>query len=63
MSGGGFSFSARVVTLARTACRLRDAFELDAHGLGLALRLLDRVRDLEHEVSRLRAQLPGIPRR
>jgi chaperone modulatory protein CbpM len=57
-AGGEIAFSARVVTMARTACRLRDDFELDTRGLGVALRLLERVRDLETEVSRLRAQLP-----
>ena len=57
--GGGLAFSARVVTMARTACRLRDDFELDTPGLGVALRLLERVRDLESEIARLRAQLPG----
>jgi chaperone modulatory protein CbpM len=57
--GGGLAFSARVVTMARTACRLRDDFELDTPGLGVALRLLERVRDLEGEIARLRAQLPG----
>jgi chaperone modulatory protein CbpM len=55
---GGLAFSARVVTLARTACRLRDDFELDTRGLAVALGLLERVRDLEGEVTRLRAQLP-----
>jgi chaperone modulatory protein CbpM len=55
---GGIAFSARVVTMARTACRLRDDFELDTRGLAVALRLLERVRDLEGEISRLRAQLP-----
>lgn len=56
--GGGLAFSARVITMARTACRLRDDFELDTRGLGVALRLLERVRDLEVEIARLRAQLP-----
>ena len=56
--GGDLAFSARVVTLARTACRLRDDFDLDSSGLGVALRLLERVRDLECELTRLRAQLP-----
>lgn len=58
-SGGSLVFSGRVVTMARTACRLRDDFELDTRGLAVALRLLERVRDLEGEISRLRAQLPG----
>src|SRR5688572_23593450 len=49
----GYSFSARVVTVARTACRLRNDFELDTRGLSVALRLLERVRDLEGEIARL----------
>jgi chaperone modulatory protein CbpM len=57
-AGTGYTFSARVVTVARTACRLRDDLELDVHGLGVALRLLERVSDLEAEIARLRAQLP-----
>jgi chaperone modulatory protein CbpM len=57
---GGLAFSARVVTMARTACRLRDDFELDTRGLAVALRLLERVRDLENEVARLRAQSPRV---
>jgi chaperone modulatory protein CbpM len=56
--GPQYTFSAQVVTVARTACRLRDDLELDVHGVGVALRLLDRVSDLESEVARLRAQLP-----
>lgn len=55
---GGVAFSARVVTMARAASRLRDDFELDMRGLSVALRLLERVRDLEGEITRLRAQLP-----
>jgi chaperone modulatory protein CbpM len=56
--GGGLAFSARMITMARTACRLRDDFELDTRGLAVALRLLERVRELESEVVNLRAQLP-----
>jgi chaperone modulatory protein CbpM len=58
--GGGIAFSASVVTVARTACRLRDELELDVHGIGVALRLLERVRDLEGEIARLRALLPRV---
>jgi chaperone modulatory protein CbpM len=54
----GYRFSARVVTVARTACRLRDDFELDTRGLSVALRLLERVRSLEEEIAKLRAELP-----
>lgn len=57
-AGSGYTFSARVVTVARTACRLRDDLELDVRGLSVALRLLERVADLEAEIARLRAQLP-----
>lgn len=57
-AGADYTFSARVVTVARTASRLRDDLELDIRALGVALRLLERVRDLESEVTRLRAQLP-----
>ena len=57
-SGAGFVFSARVITVARTACRLRDDFELDTRGLSVALRLLERVSDLERELARLRALTP-----
>jgi chaperone modulatory protein CbpM len=56
-AGGSYTFSAHVVTIARTACRLRDDFELDTHGVGVALKLLERVRDLEEEILRLRAQM------
>ena len=44
-----------MITVARTACRLRDDFELDTRGLAVALRLLERVRALEEEIARLRA--------
>ncbi len=53
-----YLFSARVVTVARQACRLRDDLELDMAGLTVALRLLERVRGLEEEIARLRALLP-----
>lgn len=56
--GAGYRFSARVITVARTACRLRDDFELDTRGVAVALRLLERVRALEEEIGRLRAELP-----
>ena len=51
-------FHARCIVVARTACRLRDDFELDSRGLALALTLLDRVHDLEAQLANLRAQLP-----
>jgi chaperone modulatory protein CbpM len=51
-------FHARCIVAARTACRLRDDFELDSRGLALALTLLERVHDLEAQLTSLRAQLP-----
>jgi chaperone modulatory protein CbpM len=56
--GASWTFSARVVGTARRACRLRDELELDVAGLGVALRLLDRVQELEAEIAQLRALLP-----
>src|SRR5512134_1587957 len=53
-AGAGYRFSARVITVARTACRLRNDFELDTRGLSVALRLLERVHELEAEVANLR---------
>jgi chaperone modulatory protein CbpM len=58
--GQEWLFSARVVTIARQACRLRDQLELDMPGLAVALRLLERVRELEDEIARLRALLPRV---
>jgi len=52
------TFHADCVVAARTACRLRNDFELDAQGLALALTLLERVHELEAEVRELRAQTP-----
>ena len=43
-------FSATCLTLARTASRLRNDFDLDSNGLALTLRLLNRIRELEAEL-------------
>lgn len=53
-----WSFSVQCLTLARTARRLRDDFELDPQGVELALTLLGRIHALEAELMRLRARLP-----
>ena len=55
-------FDARCIVAARTASRLRHDFELDVHGLALALSLLERVQELEAEVNRLRAAFPRMLR-
>ena len=51
-------FSVRSITIARTARRLREDFELPAHGVALLLAYLDRIAELEAELCALRAQLP-----
>lgn len=56
------SFGSRCIIAARAASRLRDDFELDTSGLAVALSLLERVRELELEVQRMRARLPRLLR-
>ena len=51
-------FSLHSVTIARTARRLRDDFELDPHGVAVLLAYLDRIRELEAQLRALRARLP-----
>ena len=51
-------FSWRSITVARTARKLREDFDLEPHGVALLLQYLDRIRTLEEELRRLRAQLP-----
>jgi chaperone modulatory protein CbpM len=52
------TFHAEAIVAAKTAARLRQAFELDAHSLALAMMLLERVHDLETQLNRLQAQVP-----
>ena len=52
------TFHADCVAIARTACRLRNDFQLDTQGLTLAMTLLDRVHELEQRLHNLNAQLP-----
>ena len=49
-------FSARSVLLARTACRLRHDFELDAHALSVVLGFVVRIEALETELRAVRAR-------
>lgn len=51
-----WTFSGDCIVTARKASRLRDDLELDGHALALTLSLLEQVRELQAEVSRLRAQ-------
>ncbi|MEO6421312.1 MAG: chaperone modulator CbpM [Candidatus Nitrotoga sp.] len=52
-------FDAGCLVVAKTACRLRNDFELDTQGLAVALTLLARIQNLETQLHELRAQLPG----
>lgn len=42
----------------RTACRLRVSFDLEPHAVALVVSLLDRIHDLEAQLTRLHAQMP-----
>ena len=53
-----WAFCGKCLVTVRTASRLRDDFELNSHTLALALSFVDRIRELEMELSKLRAQLP-----
>jgi chaperone modulatory protein CbpM len=55
-------FGAESLVTARVACRLREDFELDPHGVAVVLELLERVHELEAEVQALRASLPRVSR-
>jgi chaperone modulatory protein CbpM len=51
-------FSARCAVTIRTAVRLRRDFDLDTPGLALALTLIERIRALEDDLRRVRAETP-----
>jgi len=51
-------FASHCLLTVRTATRLRRSFELEPHGLALAVSLLERIRDLEAQLEQVRAQLP-----
>ncbi len=51
------AFALRWVVTATTARRLRDDFELDRHGVSLALTLMQRIEDLEAQLGELRAKV------
>jgi chaperone modulatory protein CbpM len=57
-SSAQWSFGLQCIVAARAASRLRDDLELDTPGLAVVLTLLDRVRELESELQRMRARLP-----
>lgn len=51
-------FHGQTITLAQTARRLRKDFDLNTDGLVLAMRLLERIRELEIELQQTQARLP-----
>lgn len=50
-------FTAKCVTTVRAACRLRASFDLEPHGVALAISLLDRIHDLEEQIAELQARM------
>lgn len=52
----GSVFYASCVVQVRAARRLRDDFELDQSGLAVAVNLLARIQDLEHQLRELDAK-------
>jgi chaperone modulatory protein CbpM len=52
-----YVFHTECIVIVRVARRLRDDFELDAHGLALALTLRRRIDELEAELASLHARL------
>ena len=50
----------RALAAARVAARLRRDFELDLHGVALAMTLLQRIDELEAELGRRRTLSPGV---
>jgi hypothetical protein len=53
-----WTFTGGCLVTVRTACRLRASFDLEPHGLALVISLLERIRDLEAEMTAFRAQTP-----
>ena len=51
-------FDARCVTALLAARRLHADFELDSNGVAVAVTLLEKIRELEVQLQRLRTQLP-----
>lgn len=51
-------YSQRYVGTAKTARSLRDDFELDHHGMALAMTLLMRIEILQQQLAMVRAGIP-----
>lgn len=55
------AFQLHYVVILKTARRLRDDFQLDNHGLALALNLLQRIESLEQQLSDVHARARHAP--
>ncbi|MFH1044292.1 MAG: chaperone modulator CbpM [Pseudomonadota bacterium] len=53
-----WTFGGDMIVTVQTAGRLRDDLGLEPQALALALTLIGRIRELEAQLSNLRAQLP-----
>ena len=51
-------FHGECLSTVRAASRLRVGFDLEPHGVALVVSLLERIRDLESQLDRARAQTP-----
>jgi len=58
-SEASWRFPPAALATARSAARLRDAFELETPALVLALELLERIEELQRRVRELECQLLG----
>lgn len=56
-----WSFGGSYVVTVRSACRLRNDFELDTNALSLIFLMLERIRELETKLCTAQAKLPGQP--
>lgn len=52
-------FSAACVASLRTACKLREDYDLDLFTVALLVGYLNRIEELEHELRALHAHLPA----
>ncbi len=55
-------FAAECLVTVRAVGRLRRDFDLDAHGVSVALALIERIEALERQLRAVRAQLPDRAR-
>jgi len=59
-SAESYSFQIRFINTAKKARRLRDDFELDLHGIALAMTLMQRIDALVTQLDALNAQLGSV---